>query len=150
MIYQGSKRHPVHEVILHTSATPESWAKGKTLEEMTKEIRRWHVEDNGWKDIGYHRVFGPLGDVAVGRSLWTPGAHVANRNAGTIGLCLIPVKTITEMGTPEDFYTKAQINAVRGFLQELSNMTEIKKVSGHNEYANKLCPGFIVKQGDWL
>ena len=150
MIYQGSKRHPVHEVILHTSATPESWAEGKTLDEMTKEIRRWHVEDNGWSDIGYHRVFGPLGDVAIGRSLWTPGAHVANRNAGTIGLCLIPVKTITEMGTPEDFYTKAQINAVRGFLQELSSMTEIKKVSGHNEYANKLCPGFIVKQEDWL
>lgn len=150
MIYQGSKKYPVEEVILHTSATPGDWVEGKTLEEMTREIRRWHVEGNGWKDIGYHRVFGPEGDMALGRSLWTIGAHVAGHNAGTIGLCMIPVKTITKMGTPEDFYTKAQIEAVKGFLRELSQMTEIKKVSGHNEYSNKLCPGFLVKQEDWL
>jgi hypothetical protein len=150
MILQGTKKYPVREVVLHTAATPGSWAVGKTLDEMTQEIRRWHVVDNGWKDIGYHRVFGPLGDTCLGRSLWTIGSHVRGHNAGTIGLCLIPIKTITKMGEPEDYYTPDQINTVKEYIRELSELTDIQKVSGHNEYAAKLCPGFIVKTGDWL
>lgn len=150
MIYQGKARHPVTEVILHTSATPGNWWRGKTVQEMRDEIRRWHTQGNGWSDIGYHRVIAPDGSVAVGRSLWTIGAHVAGRNAGTIGVCLIPVETITKMGKVEDYYTPEQVASVKEFLNELSKLTKITKVSGHNQYANKLCPGFRVETQDWL
>lgn len=150
MIYQGKARYPVTEVILHTSATPEDWWKGKTVEEMRNEIRRWHVEGNKWSDIGYHRVVAPDGSVAVGRSLWTIGAHVAGHNAGTIGVCMIPVVTISKMGKVEDFYTPEQIKSVKDYIQELAKITKITKVSGHNQYAKKLCPGFRVETQEWL
>ena len=150
MIYQGKAKYPVTEIVLHTSATPGDWWRGKSVEEMCAEIKRWHTQGNGWSDIGYHRVVAPDGSFALGRSLWTIGAHVAGHNAGTIGICMIPIATITKMGEPEDFYTPQQIQAVKSYIKEVSALTNIKKVSGHNEYANKLCPGFVVRSKEWL
>ncbi|WP_166416226.1 N-acetylmuramoyl-L-alanine amidase [Cochlodiniinecator piscidefendens] len=150
MIYQGKKRYPLTEVVLHTSATTSDWWKGKDVNEMQDEIRRWHVEDRGWRDIGYARVFSPDGRMALGRSIYSIGAHVKGRNRGTIGICMIPIKTITKMGIVTDYYTDDQIYAVKHYIKELSELTEIKKGSGHNDYANKLCPDFKVRSEDWL
>ncbi|WP_273280964.1 N-acetylmuramoyl-L-alanine amidase [Pseudooceanicola atlanticus] len=150
MIYQGRARYAVQEVILHTSATGTDWWMGKTVEEMRDEIRRWHVDGNGWSDIGYHRVVAPDGTIAIGRSLYTIGAHCRERNRGTIGICMVPVREITAMGDFEDFYTEEQRAAVKGYITELRELTNIKWVTGHNEYANKLCPGFRVQDEDWL
>lgn len=47
MINQNGK-YPVHEVILHTPATPGGWYKGKTIQDMVDAIRHWHVDGNGW------------------------------------------------------------------------------------------------------
>lgn len=149
MIYQGAKRYPVTEIVLHTSATPGDWYLDKSATEMRDEIRKWHM-DKGWRDIGYHRVFAPSGDMALGRSLWSIGAHVKGHNQGTIGICMIPVKTITKMGDVEDFYTSKQIKAVKEYIKEVAALTSKLKVTGHNRYANKLCPGFIVRSEEWL
>ena len=51
----------ISEIIVHCSATP----KGRNVD--TAEIRRWHTEDNGWSDIGYHFVVELDGDIGVGR-----------------------------------------------------------------------------------
>lgn len=150
MIYQGRKKYPVTEVILHTSATPGSWQRGKTANEMRDEITRWHVEGNRWRDIGYHRVVAPDGSIATGRSLWEIGAHVGGHNSGTVGICMIPVNTVTKIGVVEDWYTTAQVYSVKMYLRELMKLTNITKVSGHNDYANKLCPGFRVRTEDWI
>lgn len=149
MIYQGAKRHPVTEVILHTSATPGDWHKGKTADQMRDEIRRWH-KDKGWRDIGYHRVFAPDGTVAMGRSIYDVGAHVQGHNSGTIGLCMIPVRTHKGVKTFETYFTEAQRRAVKEYIAELRGLTDIQKVSGHNEYAAKECPGFRVDSAEWL
>ena len=154
MIYQGTARHPVHEVILHTSATPASWCQGKTANQMRDEIRRWHTDPKprgrGWSDIGYHRVVAPNGSIAIGRSLYTVGAHCRGRNAGTIGICLVPVRDIDRMGRFSDFYTEAQREALEEYIYELNKLTPIHRVTGHNEFSNKLCPGFMVVDEDWL
>lgn len=149
MIFQGKARYPVTEVILHTSATPGSWQEGKTADQMRDEFRRWH-RAKGWRDIGYHRVFAPDGSMARGRSLWQIGAHVMGHNRGTIGLCMVPVKTIEKMGAFEDFYTPAQREAVKAYIQEIVAIAGPVKVTGHNDYTDmKLCPGFKVKSEDW-
>ena len=40
----------INKIIVHCSATPE----GRDVKVET--IKKWHVEDNGWSDIGYHWV----------------------------------------------------------------------------------------------
>lgn len=146
--YRG-RQYPVNEVVLHTSATSGTWYKGKTVEDIVNEIDRWH-RGLGWNGIGYHRVIAPDGTMAIGRSIYEPGAHVAGRNVGTIGICLIPVKKHKGIKVFNSYFTKKQEETLKNYLKDLKKLTEIKKVSGHNEYANKECPGFQVKTEDWL
>lgn len=150
MIYQGKARYPVSEVVLHTSATPTGWYEGRPVDDMVAEIRRWHVDERGWSDIGYHRVVAPDGSIGIGRSLYRIGAHVMGHNRGTVGVCMVPVKTIEKMGRFEDFYTPAQRKAVKDYIEDLAELAgQHLVVSGHNQYANKLCPGFKVRSADW-
>lgn len=152
MIYQGKARFAVKEIILHTSATNGDWWKGKTVDQMRDAIREWHVEGNGWSDIGYHRVFAPDGSMALGRSIYRIGAHTMERNRGTIGICMIPVKTHKGVKTFETYFTPEQRRAVTAYIAEVQALSNggIKWVTGHNDYAPKECPGFKVKTADWL
>lgn len=146
-IRQGSAGYQVNEVILHTPATPGTWWKNKTLLQMRSEIDLWHRRDRGFKKIGYHVLVHPNGEWIMGRNFTEIGAHVKERNRGTIGICMINVETIEKMGKFEDFYTAGHRAAVKKLIASLPG---IKWVTGHNDYANKLCPGFKVKDEDWL
>lgn len=152
MIKQGAQGYLVNEVCLHTSATTTEWCRGKTVAQMREEIRGWHVNDRGWKDIGYHYVIAPDGSIAIGRPETVIGAGVEGHNRGVIHICMVPIVTILKMGRFVDFYTAAQRVTVREMLLNIEKSVGRGKLSvtGHNVYANKLCPGFKVVQGDWL
>jgi hypothetical protein len=49
-------------------------------------IRKYHVEHNGWRDVGYHRLVRKSGLVEVGRPLSAAGAHLQGAN-DTLGIC---------------------------------------------------------------
>lgn len=143
MIYQGSGRTPVHEVIIHCAATrPTGWFADLPFEDQVKEIRRWHMEDRGWRDIGYHRIIGREGQIGIGRSLWEYGAHVQGHNRGTVGVCLIGGHGAAADDDFFDHFTHKQDVALRRYIGELKELTTITKITGHSEYANKACPGF--------
>lgn len=149
MIYQGKKRYPVHEAVLHTADVAEGWEHGKSNVEMLREIRRWHVQDNGWRDIGYHRVIAPDGTIMVGRSIYQIGAGVLGHNRGVVHICMININPHAGIKTFDDYFTPAQRRAVIGYLDDLGDLTDLQKVSGHNDYARRECPGFKVHQDDW-
>lgn len=154
--------YPVHEAILHTSATPGGWDDGKSDQEVLDAFWRWHVEGHPhrWRKIGYHRMIRTDGtvlwDTKYLRSITEIGAHVRdnNMNRGTIGICLIPARTVPNVlrrnAIFSDYYTEAQAVALKGYLAELAELTERKWVTGHNDYAAKACPGFQVQGGNWL
>jgi hypothetical protein len=57
-------------------------------------IRRYHIETNGWSDIGYHHGLERVGSaivVQVGRPEFMPGAHCkeAGMNGRSIGICVV-------------------------------------------------------------
>ena len=52
-------------------------------------IRDWHVNGNGWSDIGYHYVIKRNGLVEAGRPVSISGAHAKGHNADSIGICLV-------------------------------------------------------------
>jgi N-acetylmuramoyl-L-alanine amidase len=140
----------ITEIIVHCAATRPNWMQAKTVEEKRDEIRRWHMVDNGWADIGYHYIIDRDGQVAPGRPLETQGAHTQGHNANSIGVCLIGGHG-SSVNDPFDMhYTDAQDQALRVLIDSLeTRFPTIAKVSGHNDYtAAKACPGFKV--GRWL
>ena len=133
----------ITEIIVHCAATRPHWMEGRTAQEKVAEIRRWHVQENNWADIGYHYIIDRNGEVVTGRPLERAGAHVSGRNATTIGICLIGGHGSTPNDQFADHYTPEQDWALRKLLDDLRERFPVP-VSGHNQYANKACPGFNV------
>ena len=144
MIYQGTARYPVTEIILHCADTRPEWMAGHPLVEKVAEIRRWHVQQRGWRDIGYHWVIDRDGAVAPGRRETEIGAHVERHNRGTIGICLLGGYGASADNLFAKNFTAAQTATVKQLIAEIKGRTAIRKVSGHNDYAAKACPGFRV------
>ena len=147
MIYQGAAKHPVREIIVHCSATRPDWMAGRPIAERVAEIRRWHLA-NGWNDIGYHWIIDRDGKVLPGRKETVIGAHTVGRNSGTIGICLIGGFGSAETDRFSDHFTGQQDITLRQMIEAISTRTSIQRISGHNEYAAKACPGFNVPA--WL
>ena len=145
MVYQGKARYPVTDIILHCADTRPEWMSGRPIAEKVAEIRRWHVEQRGWRDIGYHWVIDRDGTVAPGRRETEIGAHVEGHNRGTIGICLLGGYGASASDPFEKNFTAAQAAAAKQLIAAIKGRTAIHKVSGHNEYAAKACPGFEVR-----
>lgn len=129
----------IDEIIIHCSAT----AEGKDFK--AADIRRWHVQGNGWQDIGYHFVIDLDGTVEVGRPVSKQGAHCSGHNKTTIGICYVG-GCAADGKTPKDTRTEAQKKSLRELVAVLrSCFPTITKVSGHRDYANKACPSFDVR-----
>lgn len=138
----------INELIVHCAATPPEWMADKSLPEQVDEIRRWH-RDRGWSDIGYHYVIGRDGYWMEGRPVEKIGAHVRGRNSRSVGICLIGGKSSNENDQFSDHFTPEQDAALRKMLETLSTrFPKVTRISGHNQYAAKACPGFQVQ--DWL
>jgi N-acetyl-anhydromuramyl-L-alanine amidase AmpD len=138
----------INEIIIHCSATYPNWMAGHSAQEKTNEIRRWHMQERKWSDIGYHYVIDRDGHVGNGRPVWRMGAHVRGHNATTIGLCLIGGAQSAATDKFEDHFTLDQDRVLRQLIVDLQKgYPGIKKISGHNQYAAKACPGFYVP--DW-
>lgn len=154
MIYQGKARYPVHEACLHTAAVTGGWHEGKTHQEILDAFWRWHVDERGWRKVGYHRIALPDGTILFNtkylRSIYEIPAQVKGHNRGVIGICMININTHNGITRFDDYFTEEQGDAVRGYLQELGEMTDLQKVTGHNDYAPKECPGFKVHTEDWI
>lgn len=127
----------IDKIIIHCSATPEG--KSVTVE----EIRRWHVQC-GFSDIGYHYVIMADGSVCEGRPLEQAGAHCRGQNAHSIGICY--VGGCDRNKRPKDTRTAAQKNAMTELVRRLKRRFPNVAVYGHNEFSNKACPCFDVKQ----
>ena len=109
------------------------------------EIRRWHTDPppkgNGWRDIGYHYVIRRNGTLERGRDELVAGAHVANHNADSIGICLVG-------GREGPDYTQEQWACLASLVRDLAGRYAGAEVKGHADFdGRKQCPQFDVK--DW-
>ena len=125
-------------ITLHCSATPNgaSLFRGTAgkgdFKTPADVIDEWH-RDAGFrrndaaaaqfnpqlKHIGYHFVIAGNGALYTGRALAEVGAHVANHNANSIGICM----------TGTDAFSAVQWSALEALLRRLSADTGIPLVS---------------------
>tara|TARA_R110002153_G_scaffold217788_1_gene370264 strand:+ start:541 stop:1053 length:513 start_codon:yes stop_codon:yes gene_type:complete len=135
-------------IIVHCTATRADWWSGKSLAKKIAEVKRWHVEDRGWSDCGYHYLIDRDGKVGTARPVERDGAHVRGHNKGTIGVSLFGGHGSNEKDAFADNFTPLQDAALRRLIGNLRADYGPVPVSGHNEYAAKACPGFMVSP--WL
>ena len=146
MIYQGSKRYPVHDIVLHCADTKPDWMEDARTSQKVAEIKRWHIEDRGWKDIGYHWIVDRDGTAQAGRRETVIGAGVMGFNRGVIHICLIGGNGGNEKDRFSKHFTHAQDLALTRLIASIKSRTEIKRITGHNDHAAKACPCFNVAE----
>ncbi len=131
-----SSTRKISEIIVHCSATPE----GRDVK--AADIRRWHVNDRGFADIGYHFVVDIDGTVERGRSLDKAGAHCVGHNSRSIGVCY--VGGLNRNFKAADTRTEAQRKSLNELIGKLKQAFPEAKVYGHRDFARKDCPCFDV------
>lgn len=127
----------INKIIVHCSATPE----GRDVS--TETIRQWHLE-RGWSDIGYHYVVELDGTVVEGRPEQRIGAHVRGLNRNSIGICYVGGLDVAM--SPKDTRTQEQLDSLEKLIEDLLVKYPKASLHGHNEFSNKACPSFIVKE----
>lgn len=128
---------PITEIIFHCTATPE----GKRY--TVADVRAWHKK-RGFTDVGYHYLIDLDGTILIGRPIGQVGAHVANHNTGTIGVSYFGGVS-ADGKKAKDTRTPAQRASALWLIGTLAKKFNVKKITGHNEYANKACPSFNVQ-----
>lgn len=127
----------ITKIIVHCSATKPDQDIGAA------EIKRWHVEENGWSDIGYHFVIRRSGRIEQGRHIDTHGAHCKGHNTDSIGVCL--VGGLGWNGDPEPDFTAEQFDALVHLVKMLEYVAPNATLHGHRDFnPDKACPSFDV------
>jgi N-acetylmuramoyl-L-alanine amidase len=80
----------------------------------------------------------------VGRPLEKSGAHTKGHNKDSVGVCYIG--GCDADGKPKDTMNPEQEKAWRMIVLSLRTLYGDLTIHGHNEFANKACPSFIVKE----
>lgn len=120
---------------MHCSANKE----GSTLR--LADIDRYH-RSLGWKGCGYHYVIPTDGTIEEGRPEAQVGAHCANHNRHSIGICYIG-GLAADGTTPKDTRTDAQKASLLKLLAELHCRYPKALIVGHYTLnPQKPCPCF--------
>lgn len=134
-----------HLIVHHSAGTNVSsdWAA------VVRSVWDFHVNGNGWSDIGYNWLVAPNGVIYEGRGDGVLGAHFCAQNTGTTGICVLGDFTNT---VP----TNAAISSLSAMLAwkacdvgadplgagfHPSSGLNLKYISGHRDGCNTACPG---------
>ncbi|XP_014480584.1 PREDICTED: peptidoglycan-recognition protein 2-like isoform X1 [Dinoponera quadriceps] len=79
---------PIPYVVIHHTVTPECETREKCSQRVDN-IRGYHMDDNGWDDIGYSFLVGGDGNIYEGVGWTREGAHTYSYNKKSIGISFI-------------------------------------------------------------
>lgn len=129
-------------IVVHSSATRASSDIG------IDEIRTWHVDQNGWRDVGYAAVIRRDGEIEFGRHFDDVGAHVRGYNSRSVGICM--VGGLDEDGNAEDNYTDAQYMSLYFLIATLKLAYPGAEVLGHRDLSPDLDGDGVIEEHEWL
>jgi hypothetical protein len=123
-------------IILHCSDTADSGTVS------WEAIRKFHVEQRGWADVGYHYGVELIGDryaILKGRPADQIGAHCRGQNHDSLGVCFVG-----KFDAPECAPPAAQWSLGLTLVRQLcaGHGIPFSRVYGHRDFdPHKTCPG---------
>ena len=106
-----------------------------------RQMQSYHINTNGWCDIGYHFVVAQSGEIFQGRSHSDrPAAHVGGENSGNVGISMIG--DYTTSGPPQ-IQLDGVVDMVAWVHDEHGVDIDDDAIKGHREWPGQStqCPG---------
>lgn len=136
----------VTHLIVHHSAganTASDWAA------VVRAIWDFHVNGNGWADIGYNYLVDPNGIIYEGRGDNVLGAHFCGTNGQTMGVCMlgdftsVTPQTAALQSLEKILSWKACDVGIDplGTAFHPSSGLNLREISGHRDGCSTACPG---------
>ena len=116
-----------------------------------EDLRRAHVEVNGWSDIGYHFYITTDGTLHACRPLSRQGAHVKGHNDDNVGVC-IEGGLDNETGKPSNTFNAYQLataQQLRKTLQDAHGIPD-NELYGHRDHFGDTNGDGVEDSRDWL
>ncbi|MGP1272108.1 MAG: peptidoglycan recognition protein family protein [Phycisphaerales bacterium] len=137
VLAQANPMGRVERITVHHDALqPITITSPDQAADRIESIRRVHVENNGWADIGYHYIVDPIGGVWEGRPVRLQGAHVQAHNPRNIGVLVLGHFNLQQP-------TPRALDALDWTLTSLCELHSIPlgSVATHRELSPTECPG---------
>jgi len=124
----------VHFAIVHHTAGSNSYTKAQSAS-IVRAIELYHVQGNGWNDIGYNFLVDKYGQIFEGRygGMTRPviGAHSEGFNTGSVGVAVIGDYSSTSI-TPAARAALVSLLAWRLDLEHVDPASSVVRVSAGN------------------
>ena len=130
-------------IIIHHSLTRDSgtvsWAA----------IRNYHIQHNGWVDIGYHAGIELVNndfECMYGRPDYISGAHTAGVNHRSLGFCFVGNYDVVAP-SPEMLAVAAR-RVIAPWVKAFG--IKLENIRGHRDFSRKSCPGLMFGMDDLI
>lgn len=107
------------------------------------DIRKWHVEENGWDDIGYHRIVDRWGRKHPGRRVGLGGAHTRGLNGRCYAVCAVGNNL-----NPRSAWRPSQWAAIAELWAAAQEIFPGIILAGHRDivrHGSTECPGLDIR-----
>lgn len=135
----------VKYIVVHTAGAYD-FKRKRVVHQSIQAIRDYHVNHNGWNDIGYHAYVEQDGTLMIGRLEEHVGSHAQGFNHHSLGICC------SGHGDFEAF-NSAQLTTLKLRCARWCRLyhVPVEHVIGHRETDDhggppvvKTCPGVMV------
>ena len=124
----------IHLAIVHHTAGSNSYSKSQSAS-IVRAIELYHVQGNGWNEIGYNFLVDKYGQIFEGRygGITRPvvGAHAQGFNSGSVGISVIGDYSSTSI-TPAARAALVSLIAWRLDLAHVDPLSKVVRVSAGN------------------
>ncbi|XP_026470450.1 peptidoglycan recognition protein-like [Ctenocephalides felis] len=128
--------NPVEYAIICHTATESSRNRAGNIFHV-RHIQLYHIESNGWNDIGYNFLIGDDGIVYEGRGWKCKGSHTFGYNCKSLGIAFIG--TFNSV-LPSEQSLKA-CRLLLNYASQSGYLQENYKLVGHCQIIGRLSPG---------
>lgn len=152
----------VTHLIVHHQGQPSPIPIPPPYDLVVQSIQYYHMNTNGWCDIGYNWLIDPVGQLyeGIGGGNNVMGSHFSCMNTGTMGVCILDnydvlTPSSASLNTLEQLLAwkccDAGIPAIGTAYHAASGLT-LNRISGHRDANPSLngCPSGTTCPGDNL